>query len=1129
MARIIRNFWGQIWSKRNLKGKRARKQRLRDINTYLSFYNKTFPTSSDFNPSIPNVAEIEEGLKETNDSAHGIDGIPFSVYRCLSDIAAPLLREILLFISSGKLPPSDFNNGRLFIIPKDGSSTVDRTRPITVNNADNRIIAKLTTIALTPGLDHMLDSAQQGFIPGRSGDNHILDLNKFYYDAIRNRNPAFILLLDTAKAFDSIDHDFLFALINKINMPPWINNTITALFHDVNVFPVLDGPPTVSIQIHRGVKQGCPLSPLLFALAYDPLLSLLSAASCDPKAFADDLGIPADDIDTLLIAMPIIDAFAAISGLGLNIEKTHILIAHILRDIDKYKLSQAPASWRIVKFVYSATYLGILMGRYIDNHDIYAKAFTKFNNRIKSYSPLINHLPIQHKIIAANTFLTPVFSYLIQYYLIPERILKAVRNSLRRLIIGFNGTAFAYIHLTTPTTYFGFKQPLRDLWATMVSRLASHSKTLLDHDGKYIASIPDKRFLEEKSWASSHISDHRDSAALEYLNFHRTRPVAGHFAGLIFTHNLTSPATTPTIIRKTIYGDCVLRGMSSTRWSLTKEDPIAPSLAAKFKSYNFPAAAADQLFMAAEKILPSIPDCFRTQHIKMIFGGLATDSKMARKNMEPLRRGPDSNPYPCHFCGTGPDKSTHIFSACPVTTAARNAFHSKIGINGDTSIRFVSLASPAATQLKATNAVLIFNWHLWDLRIRVFEHPHKTFDLDQAVKIIADFALERWTALTPSSWWPSTCFNSTPPNPISYIPQLLWPCDDGSCLPDMPAPCYSKWLEMFTAECEDLEPADAAAALPAHHDPKSNPFGNSKSRTKTQKAAAKAEAERLVAAAPSNAILCFCDGSASPNPGPSGSGIIIYLPPHNNSSNRPTITASIPLGYGTNNIGELWGPLASLLLIKALPTMGHPIHTGPIHIYSDSRLTIDACSFSYHPTINKAIYFALRDIIINTTNTIHLHWVAGHAAIDQNELADAAAKSGMSISARAPGKSLAQELTPTHPLLPHSSYVRTYSPLLPIIDCDPFFLPNSPSSISLFPTIPPSPPQTPPSPIPLPPPPPPAQLPPEPDPPPDNHHQNTTYDQMRNENYASLLLDHPDTPVWILWERATPVLGKRRR
>jgi hypothetical protein len=263
MAQIIKKFWGRIWSKRKFQGSAIR---ARDIDNYLSFYEKSCPSAPEFTPVIPSVAEIQDGLQHTNDSAHGVDGVPFSVYRCLSDITAPLLREMLVFISEGKLPPSDFNCGRLFVLPKDGSSVVDRTRPITVNNADNRIIAKITTNQISPGLNEMIDPSQCGFIPGRNGSTHILSLNTFFYDAIKNTNPAYILLLDTAKAFDSIDHDYLFKLMEKINMPTWVLNVIKGLFHDVFVFPALNGPNSVSIPIQRGVKQGCPLSPLLFAL-----------------------------------------------------------------------------------------------------------------------------------------------------------------------------------------------------------------------------------------------------------------------------------------------------------------------------------------------------------------------------------------------------------------------------------------------------------------------------------------------------------------------------------------------------------------------------------------------------------------------------------------------------------------------------------------------------------------------------------------------------------------------------------------------------------------------------------------------------------------------------------------------
>ena len=1125
MAQIIKKRWGRIWSKRSYQGSSTRAQQIED---YLAFYEKSFPSDPEFAPTIPSVADIQDGLKSTNDSAHGVDGIPFSVYRCLSDITAPLLREMLVFISEGKLPPSDFNCGRLFILPKDGSSVVDRTRPITVNNAENRIIAKITVNQISPGLNQMLDPSQCGFIPGRNGTTHILSLNTFFYDAIKNTNPAYILLLDTAKAFDSIDHDYLFRLLAKINLPPWVLNTIRSLFHDVSVFPALSSPTSVSIQIDRGVKQGCPLSPILFAIAYDPLLVALTNATCVPKAFADDLGMPAEEITKIITALPIIDEFSEVSGLGVNREKTCILTAQKITTEDRAALASAAETWRNVKFVYSAIYLGILMGRNIDNLDIYDKAYRKFVRRVNAYKPNIAHLSIQQKIITANVFLTPIFSYLIQFFLIPNSILLSVNNLLRKLLIGFNGGAFGYAHLTTPTTYFGFQQPLRDLWATMTSRLASLSDSLLDHDGEYIAFIPEKRYLEEPNWASSHITDHRDAAALEYLNYYRSRPVAGTFAGLIYTHNLTGPKSSPQATRRAIYNDCVVRGWSKTRWALTSANPPPPSLAAKFRKYSFPASAADQLFTAAERILPSIPSHFRSLQIKFILGGLPTDCKKARHGMTPTQRGGDDNPYPCYYCTTGQDKSVHLFSECPITTDARSRFHKAIGVPVDSSIRTVSLASPAATQIKLANAVLIFNWHIWDLRVRVFDQVKQPRSHEQSVRTITNFALERWAGLTPPEWWPSALPGThPPPDAISFIPKLLWPNDNGDCLPDAPTPCYSKWLEEYTAPVDSITDLQLSEALPPHVDPKANPYGNSKTRTPAQKLAAKLEAERLLAQCPSDSVVCFCDGSASPNPGPSGTGVVVYLPVQRESpaaTKRPSFTVKVPHGYGTNNTGELWGPLIALLVSSSLPKFGLANYSETVYIFSDSKITIDVCMYNYYPTINKIICMALRDVFINTANSTHLAWVAGHASIDENERADKAAKSAMAASTLRRGMSLTPDHIPLLPLLihhslitPHSSYRTMYrnSGFVPMTNpTSPFLLPAPPAVRS---PSPPSPALTPPTP---------TRSPSPPHLPPENH---LTYDQQRNANYAALLLEHPDVNWRTLWDRATPELPRRRR
>jgi hypothetical protein len=124
-------------------------------------------------------------------------------------------------------------------------------------------------VAITPYLQDVLDHSQQGFIPGRSGGRHIRAINELFYSAVQDPDKklcSFLLFLDTAKAFDSIDHAFIIAAIKRLDLPEWVVTLVLALLQDVQVSPCFGGAGTeLWIRIQRGVKQGCPLSPLLFA------------------------------------------------------------------------------------------------------------------------------------------------------------------------------------------------------------------------------------------------------------------------------------------------------------------------------------------------------------------------------------------------------------------------------------------------------------------------------------------------------------------------------------------------------------------------------------------------------------------------------------------------------------------------------------------------------------------------------------------------------------------------------------------------------------------------------------------------------------------------------------------------
>ena len=80
------------------------------------------------------------------------------------------------------------------------------------------------------------------------------------------------------------------------------------------------------IHILRGVKQGCPLSPLLFILAYDPLIDrLVALPDINPYAFADDLAITTKSLAAITPALEVINQFSTASGLGVNKDKSCVI------------------------------------------------------------------------------------------------------------------------------------------------------------------------------------------------------------------------------------------------------------------------------------------------------------------------------------------------------------------------------------------------------------------------------------------------------------------------------------------------------------------------------------------------------------------------------------------------------------------------------------------------------------------------------------------------------------------------------------------------------------------------------------------------------------------------------------
>ena len=209
MTSLLKDFWQGIGNvRRNAPSGK-------EIDEYLVDYDLVIPPF--LSPIIPSL-DIVDCIINTNNSCPGPDGVHFAFIRPFAHKIAPIIEATLTSLANGFVPPPGLNNVFQFYIPKGDSLLPKDTRPVSVANAIGRIIAKLLVNAIIPAAQALLRTAQKGFVPGRQSQDHIVDVTTEYYSKLEKKQQHFLLLLDTEKAFDSLDHGIIFKVV-KIQHP----------------------------------------------------------------------------------------------------------------------------------------------------------------------------------------------------------------------------------------------------------------------------------------------------------------------------------------------------------------------------------------------------------------------------------------------------------------------------------------------------------------------------------------------------------------------------------------------------------------------------------------------------------------------------------------------------------------------------------------------------------------------------------------------------------------------------------------------------------------------------------------------------------------------------------------------
>ena len=169
---------------------------------------------------------------------------------------------------SGSLPEG-WNRGRVTLVHKRGlRELLGNYRPITVLIRLSGLYSKVLNerLSLVVEEHNLLGEIQNGFRKERGGVDNNFILDTVLLKSKAEKSKLFLSFIDISKAYDSVNRGILWEKLAYLGIRGEYLSSLKALYTDDCIDCEVNGLTTKPIYLRRGLRQGCALSPLLFAL-----------------------------------------------------------------------------------------------------------------------------------------------------------------------------------------------------------------------------------------------------------------------------------------------------------------------------------------------------------------------------------------------------------------------------------------------------------------------------------------------------------------------------------------------------------------------------------------------------------------------------------------------------------------------------------------------------------------------------------------------------------------------------------------------------------------------------------------------------------------------------------------------